>query len=350
MATEMWDFYIPMDADALATDRREFQQRGCLQLPSMNVVESDTFFEFGQTRETRSGTEDCSDLENDGTTSNCFSAPPSAAELENSSFMVQNFDDVFEFQIGSGFCDPLPGDEEIELGRDESEETLMIRESITYVDEARSVSVKPQKEKRQTENGLDSQCAGSPKQQAFPAEEEDVSVQEAPMVVNHRGWNTKWNPHAQEIARQGQKHWNAQVRALRRAWEASAVRRENADYVEQLGMCHRANTKNQHECLLRTLQMAADDGVVVPIGFSSDPAISFHGWLGFHVSPGSSLEFERRIGCMFPPPLRKKTFQLIFRRAGLLPASSGVKCWNTALLGSVPFVFNSAKREAYRPP
>lgn len=149
---------------------------------------------------------------------------------------------------------------------------------------------------------------------------------------NNRGAHVKGRPEMQETARNGQRHWATEVQNLRTQWHEARCWEANPSFQPQLELMARRHIKNQHECLLRALHIAAAKGMVDPLPFNNAEGKSFLGWTGFSVRPDKAAEFRTAVEEMFPQPLLENTLHNTFRRAGLVPSS-----WSDAWLGFAPF-------------
>ena len=148
----------------------------------------------------------------------------------------------------------------------------------------------------------------------------------------------------QKKARDGQEHWLQQVRETRRTWQERREWEREGRYMEQVETCAAQQIKSQHECLLRTLQMSASDGLIRPLPFVDCGPQSFLGWTGFRVVMERAQEFRARIDALFPTPLKENTLHTSFRRAGLVPDK-----WSSGWLGLTDFKYSNDKRVAYAP-
>jgi len=140
-------------------------------------------------------------------------------------------------------------------------------------------------------------------------------------------------------AREGAQHWNKQVGELRakcKEWKWKEHLAEAFD--EQARESHRKRYRAQKECLLLRLQLAADDGLVVP-ALGATAAEGFCGWLGFVVAPGEADRFRAELAGMFPEGSKEPTLEQAFRRAGLVPEGSQ---WHQGWGGGAPFKFLAA--------
>jgi hypothetical protein len=140
----------------------------------------------------------------------------------------------------------------------------------------------------------------------------------------------------QQTARDGAAHWAACVRKIRTAWTARAMQRPEfrSQYAGQVDAAH-GRIKSKQECLLRFLQMAADDGIVTPGPFGAG---GFFGWSRFEVASGRAAEFRRGLEGLFPAGFREDTLKETFRRAGLIPERWQ---WEQGWRGGVPFEFRA---------
>ena len=149
-----------------------------------------------------------------------------------------------------------------------------------------------------------------------------------------RGAHVKNRPDMQQTARDGAAHWAACVRTVRATWGERAARRP--DFVERFGGQEAAahgRIKAKQECLLRFLQLAADDGIVAPAEFGAG---GFFGWSRFIVVAGRGGAFRRGLEGLFPAGFREDTLKEAFRRAGLLPEQFQ---WEEGWRGGVAFEY-----------
>jgi hypothetical protein len=146
------------------------------------------------------------------------------------------------------------------------------------------------------------ECAPRPRRPPAPRE-------------SRRGAHVRDRPDMQRTARDGAAHWANCVRKVRAEWSARnlAFRTEYGSQVEAA----QGRIKSKQECLLRFLQMAADDGVVAPGPFVLGGG--FFGWTRFAVAPGRAVEFRRALEALFPDGFREDTLKETFRRSGLIP-------------------------------
>ena len=158
---------------------------------------------------------------------------------------------------------------------------------------------------------------------------------------SRRGAHVKARPDMQQTARDGAAHWGARVKALRAAWGERAAQRPPfaAEYAAQAAAA-RGRIKAKQECLLRFLQLAADDGLVSPGPFGPG---GFFGWGRFAVAAGRGAEFRRALEGLFPAGFREDTLKETFRRAGLIP--EGFQ-WEQAWRGGVAFEFRPRDSDA----
>eukprot|EP00281_Chroomonas_sp_CCMP1168_P034441 CAMPEP_0206250590 /NCGR_PEP_ID=MMETSP0047_2-20121206/21562_1 /ASSEMBLY_ACC=CAM_ASM_000192 /TAXON_ID=195065 /ORGANISM="Chroomonas mesostigmatica_cf, Strain CCMP1168" /LENGTH=482 /DNA_ID=CAMNT_0053676467 /DNA_START=105 /DNA_END=1553 /DNA_ORIENTATION=+ len=162
--------------------------------------------------------------------------------------------------------------------------------------------------------------------------------------IDGSGTHVKYRPDMQKRARDGQEHWMRQVKNMRALWAERREDTRNPRYQEQVDTCAQLQIKSQHECLLRTLQMCATDGIIVPLPFAECGPNSFLGWTGFQVEQAHAQDFRAKIDNLFPSPLKENTLHTSFRRAGLVPDK-----WSSGWLGLTPFKFSHDKRVAYAP-
>jgi hypothetical protein len=136
----------------------------------------------------------------------------------------------------------------------------------------------------------------------------------------------------QRTARDGAAHWANCIRRVRSEWAArsNAFRAEYGSQVEAAS----GRIKSKQECLLRFLQMAADDGVIAPGPFTAGGG--FFGWTRFAVTAGRAAEFRQALEALFPDGFREDTLKETFRRAGLIPERWQ---WDHGWRGTAAFEF-----------
>jgi hypothetical protein len=140
----------------------------------------------------------------------------------------------------------------------------------------------------------------------------------------------------QQTARDGAVHWAACVRTIRTAWTARAMLRPDflSQYKGQVDAAY-GRIRSKQECLLRFLQMAADDGIVTPEPFGAG---GFFGWSRFKVASGRAADFRRGLEDLFPAGFREDTLKETFRRARLIPERWQ---WEQGWRGGVFFEFQA---------
>jgi hypothetical protein len=162
----------------------------------------------------------------------------------------------------------------------------------------------------------------------------------APMAAreSRRGAHVKGRPEMQQTARDGAAHWAACAQRVRSAWIERAARQPEfrARFAAQADAAH-GRVKCKLECLLRFLQMAADDGLVSPGPFGPG---GFFGWCRFTVTPSRAPDFRRGLEGLFPAGFREDTLKETFRRAGLIPERWQ---WEQAWRGGVAFESRPAR-------
>lgn len=158
------------------------------------------------------------------------------------------------------------------------------------------------------------------------------------------GMHVRYRPDMQKKARDGQEHWLSQVKRVRAEWLERGEGGRDDRYNEQIETCAAQQIKSQHECILRTLQMARTDGLIEAMPFADCGPDSFLGWTGFSVVPEHAQDFRKRIDLLFPAPLKENTLHTAFRRAGLVPEK-----WSSGWLGLTAFRYSNDKRVAYAP-
>ena len=145
-----------------------------------------------------------------------------------------------------------------------------------------------------------------------PPHEEVTAVCLAP-GKSRRGENLRSRTEESALARDD---WAARVAALRAECEARRWRLPESTtdlFEQQIRAAHRS-VKAQKECILRFLQLAADDGLLVPALDQHAP--SFFGWVGFTAVPGREHELRAAAEELFGG---QTTLELAFLRAGLEP-------------------------------
>eukprot|EP00285_Hemiselmis_virescens_P014870 CAMPEP_0173402618 /NCGR_PEP_ID=MMETSP1356-20130122/54483_1 /TAXON_ID=77927 ORGANISM="Hemiselmis virescens, Strain PCC157" /NCGR_SAMPLE_ID=MMETSP1356 /ASSEMBLY_ACC=CAM_ASM_000847 /LENGTH=137 /DNA_ID=CAMNT_0014362997 /DNA_START=21 /DNA_END=431 /DNA_ORIENTATION=- len=129
----------------------------------------------------------------------------------------------------------------------------------------------------------------------------------------------------QKKARDGQEHWLSKVKKVREVWSQHPQCSTNPNFKEQVEACTHHQKKSQQECLLRTLQLSAADGMIKPLawhtfsGPGQDEGESFLGWTGFQVAEKHAEAFKARIEDLFPETPQENTLHTTFRRAGIVP-------------------------------
>eukprot|EP00287_Rhodomonas_sp_CCMP768_P008372 CAMPEP_0196723072 /NCGR_PEP_ID=MMETSP1091-20130531/5246_1 /TAXON_ID=302021 /ORGANISM="Rhodomonas sp., Strain CCMP768" /LENGTH=297 /DNA_ID=CAMNT_0042064899 /DNA_START=27 /DNA_END=920 /DNA_ORIENTATION=+ len=152
--------------------------------------------------------------------------------------------------------------------------------------------------------------------------------QDSSAVGIGRGAHMKDRPELQQTARDGQRHWASKAVELRKQWSEKRMWERHEAFAGQIEICRQQHMKSQNECLLRQLQVALVDGLIVADGFSPDGSESFAGWTGFAVVPEHSSEFRRRLQEMFFHPPLDKTLNNTMRRAGLQPQRGWYEAWS----------------------
>ena len=145
-----------------------------------------------------------------------------------------------------------------------------------------------------------------------PPHEEVTAVCLAP-GKSRRGEHLRSRTEKSALARDD---WAARVTALRAECEARRWRLPESTtdlFEQQIRAAHRS-VKAQKECILRFLQLAADDGLLVPALDQHAP--SFFGWVGFTAVPGREHELRAAAEELFGG---QTTLELAFLRAGLEP-------------------------------
>ena len=145
-----------------------------------------------------------------------------------------------------------------------------------------------------------------------PPHEEVTAVCLAP-GKSRRGENLRSRTEESALARDD---WAARVAALRAECEARRWRLPESTtdlFEQQIRAAHRS-VKAQKECILRFLQLAADDGLLVPALDQHAP--SFFGWVGFTAAPGRAHELRAAAEELFGG---ETTLERAFQQAGLEP-------------------------------
>ena len=167
----------------------------------------------------------------------------------------------------------------------------------------------------------------------------DAAVAVAPKRgKGNRGAHVRHRPDMQQAARDGAAHWQQQLRQVRGDWAAAAANSPEfrSRYQPQLDAAA-GNVKAKLECLLRTLQLAAHGGAILPApAMDAAPAgEGFFGWAGFVVAAGRAQEWRGAVERLFPAGYKEETVRETFRRAGLVPAGWR---WQEGWSGRAPFV------------
>ncbi len=140
----------------------------------------------------------------------------------------------------------------------------------------------------------------------------------------------------QQTARDGLVYWAGCLLTIRTAWTARAMLRTAflSRYAGQVEAA-RGRIKSKQECLLRFLQMAADDGTVAPGPFGPG---GFFGWSRFKVAGGRAEDFRRGLEGLFPAGFKEATLRETFWRARLVPERWQ---WEQGWRGGVSFEFRA---------
>ena len=158
----------------------------------------------------------------------------------------------------------------------------------------------------------------------------------------NRGAHVRHRPDMQQVARDGAAHWQQRLRQVRAEWTAAAGHSPDgfrSRYQPQLDAAA-GHVKAKLECLLRTLQLAAHGGAILPAQppagtAAPSPVDGFFGWTGFVVAAGREREWRGAVEGLFPAGFKEETVRETFRRAGLVPAGWR---WREGWSGQVPFV------------
>ena len=164
----------------------------------------------------------------------------------------------------------------------------------------------------------------------------DAAVAVAPKRGRgQRGAHVRERPDMQQVAREGAAHWQQRLQHVRTEWAAAAQADPEgfgAQYRPQVEAAA-GRVKAKLECLLRTLQLAAHRGAILPAAAAG--AGVFFGWDGFVVAAGRAGEWREAVEGLFPAGFREETVRETFRKAGLVPAGWR---WDQGWRGEAPFV------------
>ena len=153
-------------------------------------------------------------------------------------------------------------------------------------------------------------------------------------LPGRRGLHVRDNPDMQRTAREGAAHWAAQRRLVRAAWAARAAASPAfLAWFSAQADAAQGRIKSKQECLLRSLQMAAADGLIAAGPFVEDAG--FFGWNRFAVVRERAGEFRAGITALFPAGFKGDALKELFRRAGLVPENFQ---WEDGWRGDVAFV------------
>ena len=155
-----------------------------------------------------------------------------------------------------------------------------------------------------------------------------------------RGADVQEHPDLSKMALDGAKqHWAKRVAALRAECKARYWRLPTDmtnKFEAQIRAAH-VKVKAQKECVLRFLQLAADDGVVLPALAGVDAG--FFGWVGFEAAPGRARELRAGVEGLFPAGFKETRLEHAFRQVGLVPKGNQ---WRRGWEGAVAFEFRPA--------
>jgi hypothetical protein len=179
---------------------------------------------------------------------------------------------------------------------------------VNVLDQHQNVKGSSRKDSKAVTKACTTRPRGAPRARGDSAEQRE----------SKRGVHVRGRPEMQQTARDGAAHWANCVKLVRAEWADRAARRADfrAKFGPQADAAH-GKIKSKQECLLRFLQLSADDGMVLPDPFLS--AGGFFGWAGFHVVPARHKEFRRKLEGLFPLKFKEDTLKETFRRAGLIP-------------------------------
>eukprot|EP00292_Cryptomonas_paramecium_P009536 CAMPEP_0113677454 /NCGR_PEP_ID=MMETSP0038_2-20120614/9281_1 /TAXON_ID=2898 /ORGANISM="Cryptomonas paramecium" /LENGTH=255 /DNA_ID=CAMNT_0000594743 /DNA_START=211 /DNA_END=978 /DNA_ORIENTATION=- /assembly_acc=CAM_ASM_000170 len=114
----------------------------------------------------------------------------------------------------------------------------------------------------------------------------DTDAARTPRAAHgQRGLHVRGRPDMSRAARDGAAHWARMLSDVRAAWEKAADAFP-ADFHTQAEAAH-GRIRAKLECLLRTLHLAAADGLLIPRLAEGGPSAGFLGWTGFVVAPGA---------------------------------------------------------------
>lgn len=158
-----------------------------------------------------------------------------------------------------------------------------------------------------------------------------------PKPASRRGAHVRERPEMQQTARDGAVHWNRKVQEVRATWRRRAADPAFASIFSPQAEAAQGRVKNKQECLLRSLQMAAADGLIVPEPAFTSPDQGFFGWMGFRVVQGRGAAFRALLDALFDGSFRSdNTVKEGFRRARLLPHKWR---WDMAWKGDESFMY-----------
>ena len=153
-------------------------------------------------------------------------------------------------------------------------------------------------------------------------------------LPSRRGLHVRDNPAMQRTAREGAAHWAVQRRLVRAAWAARAAASPAfLAWFSAQADAAQGRIKSKQECLLRSLQMAAADGLIAAGPFVEDAG--FFGWNRFAVVRERAGEFRAGITALFPAGFKGGALKELFRQAGLVPENFQ---WEDGWRGDVAFV------------
>mmetsp|Transcript_60551 Transcript_60551/g.161568 ORF Transcript_60551/g.161568 Transcript_60551/m.161568 type:complete len:352 (+) Transcript_60551:231-1286(+) len=165
----------------------------------------------------------------------------------------------------------------------------------------------------------------------------DTDAARTPRAAHgQRGLHVRGRPDMSRAARDGAAHWARMLSDVRAAWEKAADAFP-ADFHTQAEAAH-GRIRAKLECLLRTLHLAAADGLLIPRLAEGGPSAGFLGWTGFVVAPGAGAAVRGAVQALLPAAGRlrgEEALREVFRQAGLVPAGWR---WADAWAGAVCFV------------
>jgi len=177
-----------------------------------------------------------------------------------------------------------------------------------------------------------------------------VAARAPRMSRGQRGAHVRGRPDMSRTARDGAVHWARMLAQVRQAWDEVAAGRDGfvVAYGEHADTAA-GRVRAKLECLLRTLQLAAADGLVHQLA-AAPGAPGFFGWAGFRVEAGCGTAVRGAVEALLPPGVpgrREEALREVFRRAGLVPARWR---WSEAWAGRIDFVLLERAGSATKKP